>query len=321
MTKPWLTRLFILLLAGLLLVPPLALRARDGAAPDAPQRLADLPQVATPAWWVVTDPRQSGGAGRLYLLGTVHVLPEGMDWSSPALEAAFTASDVLLTELSPEEMQPEVLVPIVMEMAFLAEGEQLQDRIGEALFRQLAEALDGFGIPPQATARMRPWFAGLTLATQTILRAGLDPEKGVDKQLHDLALARAMPVAGLESARAQLAKLAEGDGRFAEAMVREGVELAQDPQAELAGLIANWGSGQPERLYEAFVAPVEALSPEMVRSVLYDRNHAWMPALRAQMASGRTAFVAVGAAHMVGEEGLVALLQAEGFQVHQQAAL
>jgi uncharacterized protein YbaP (TraB family) len=80
--------------------------------------------------------------------------------------------------------------------------------------------------------------------------------------------------------------------------------------------MSAWRTGDAATVERLAVASM-ADSPEVYRSLLVDRNRRWMPAIEA-CASTRRCFIVVGAAHLVGPDGLIALLRQQGYTVQQQ---
>jgi uncharacterized protein len=58
--------------------------------------------------------------------------------------------------------------------------------------------------------------------------------------------------------------------------------------------------------------------PEIRRKVIDDRNRRWLPQIEGLLSSGENALIVVGAAHLVGKNGVIELLRGRGYRVEQQ---
>ncbi|HEY9219308.1 MAG TPA: TraB/GumN family protein, partial [Phenylobacterium sp.] len=82
-------------------------------------------------------------------------------------------------------------------------------------------------------------------------------------------------------------------------------------------LASAWVHGDVNRLGKGVVGEMQAQSPGFYEALLKRRNLAWADALSAQMAGQGVELVNVGALHLLGDDGLPALLQAKGFHVER----
>lgn len=156
-------------------------------------------------------------------------------------------------------------------------------------------------------ARIESWAAALTLAASA--RMG-DPANGVDRNL----IAEANTVAGLESYATQLAIF---DGLSEEAQSDLLASVAQSAQDDSSTeMLLAWLRGDDEAMARLSASSMLA-NAEIKRALLTDRNLQWSAEIIAMLGDGEQPFVAVGAAHLFGEEGLPALLVAGGYSVRR----
>ena len=92
--------------------------------------------------------------------------------------------------------------------------------------------------------------------------------------------------------------------------------LTADEMANLSTLAQAWKAGEAPTI-ERIVLQDLKKDPQMYQRLLVARNRNWMPKLEALFNRSGRAFVVVGAAHLVGPDGLIALLQAKGYRVEQ----
>lgn len=260
----------------------------------------DWPEPA-PALWQVTSPDGDKG----WLFGTVHALPDGVEWRTPVLDQAFDEADLLLVEIADLEDGGQS-AQLFNRLGGLQGPSPLLARFPSGEERRRIEVLlDEAGSDEGDFAAMETWAAALMLSN-AVSRG--DPANGVDRAL----LASGKPAIGLESYQSQFAvfdRLPEGEQQDLLLVVACEAE-ASDPDAGIAAWLAG-DIGSLERL-----ASLCLLGDQELRAALLDgRNAAWIDRIVASTNDGQQPFVAVGAAHMLGQGGLPALLAARGFTV------
>jgi hypothetical protein len=147
-------------------------------------------------------------------------------------------------------------------------------------------------------------------------KAGFDPELGLDKHFYDEAQKTGKAVQGLETLDFQVSlfdnmTLAEQDHLLAETLKEIDTE-----QANMAKMIEAWKAGDAPTVERIVLSSLKQ-EPQLYQRLLLDRNRAWIPKLEPLFARRGHAFVVVGAAHLVGPDGLVSMLKAKGYTVEQ----
>lgn len=284
------------MIRGFILAFALALAACKPAAPP--------PKVA-PALWEVTGPKGE----QAWLFGTIHALPAPVDWRSVKVNAAIEASDRLVLEVASID-NPEVLNTIYRSLAASAGLPPLLDRLPEGERAKAREVLRNYSIRPEEYGQTETWAAALALTFQ--MTAANQSEYGIDRQV--LAANRGKPVGELEGAERQLRifdRLAEDDQRE---LLRAVLAEAGAPQVEAERLGTAWSTGDMALLEKETRTGMLA-DPELRKALLVDRNTDWTRRIENMLKAGQKPFVAVGAAHMAGPEGLPAMLEAKGYMV------
>lgn len=275
----------------------LALALGLGACQEEPAR--DWPDPR-PALWHVTAPDGAEG----WLFGTVHALPEGAEWATPLLEAELTKAGVLLVEIA--ELNDTTGASEAFEDLAHSPGlPPLLARVDSAQRPPVAALLDASGQTEAAFADVETWAAALMLSGSG--RVG-DPALGVDRAL----LRRGPRAEGLENHRSQLAifdTLPPAEQADLLVAVARETAAADGEQA-----LEDWLRGDVAALERR--ADAGMMGDAELREALMDgRNRAWAQRIATAVLAGRRPFVAVGAAHMLGPQGLPTLLAERGFTV------
>lgn len=251
----------------------------------------------------------------LYLFGTVHVRRPGAAWGGPEAQAALAEADEIWTELEMTAEADARAAADVVRLGLATADKPLSSYLSEAQNQRLQAALVAIGAQPAAFENMRPWFAGLMLSLMPIMRAGYDPNSGVDRQINAAAGAQGKRMRWFETSAQQLAFFNNLSDDLQVEMLMEAVDASADSAAELADLERAWERGDLRTLERAVVDETRSLYPELYQVLFVDRNRAWVDVLMQELDGAGVDFVAVGAGHLVGDDGVVEMLRARGVRV------
>ena len=277
-------------------------------AAAAPSPSSGATTDADPALWVLKDEDTT-----IYLFGTVHVLKPGLGWFDEAVKTAFDKSDQLMLEIVLPEDQAE-MAKVMMPLAIDQSGKTLSSRLDPDELKAYQAAMASVGLPAAQFDMFEPWFPAITLSVLPLTKLGYDPEQGAEKLLTGFAKTAGKPVAGLETLPEQLGffdTLPETQQlAFLNAVVKDLDKLG--PQ--LDKMVVLWAKGDPDGLATAMNESLAA-TPELAKTLLWDRNARWADQLKARMDQPGTVFVAVGAGHLAGEHSVQDYLKERGLTV------
>lgn len=285
-----------------------------------PPRLTGGPDAAaagSPLLW-----RVARGPAVSHLFGTVHMGRSLDDALGAAGHAALADADTVVVELDLDAPETALAVRDVIARRGLLPSEQSLERlVAPATWRWLTTALAA-SMPEAQLAQLQPWLV-VYLAIGQRAAVALAPAEtdGALATPMDLALARRVhadgrPLVPLETAAEQIEALAAVPEPDAVALLDE---IARDPEAldrQVRGVVDGTRRADGVAHVERMVAAAAAEAPVMAEVLFFARTERWVPRLLPLLESGG-AFVAVGAGHLVGERGLVALLRARGFDVRR----
>ena len=278
--------------------------AASGASAD-----ADAPFL-----WQVQGPKTTH-----YLLGSVHLLPDGSDELPAGIQDAYDASNgvVFETDIGAIE-QPQVQIAM---LAAARSQQGLKAEIGEKMYAQLSRHAAHIGMPVSACDPFRPWFCAMTLEVFSYRKAGFSGDNGIDKQIYGWAHEDGKDVRWLEAPAAHIG-LFTG---MSDALAREFLASALDDSAGDSGddpaeLLRAWKNNDVGAI-ESLDKQLKAGYPGVYQHLLAERNRAWMPLLKRLLDGGDAQLVVVGAAHLVGPDGLINALRARGYKVLPYVAI
>jgi uncharacterized protein YbaP (TraB family) len=156
----------------------------------------------------------------------------------------------------------------------------------------------------------------LTIEAMQWQKAGFDPELGLDKHFYGQATRDGKMVQGLETVEYQISRFDEMPADLQDHLLAETLKSLDTEQASMSKLIAAWRTGDAPTVERIVLKDLQQ-EPQLYQRLLVERNRNWMPKLEALFGRGGRAFVVVGAAHLVGPDGLLAMFKAKGYRVEQ----
>ena len=264
---------------------------------------AAAPVLAKPAAWVVRD-----ADTEITLFGTIHALPKGVDWLSPAVAARLDAADTLVLEaIIPAD--PAVLAPVISRIGMPPGIRPLAERLPAAAMPRLTAAAVTTGVPVAVLDRMASWLVAMTLSNAALTGVGIDAAAGVEPALTARARGRKIAVIGLETAEQQLVYFEGLPDADQSAMLMATIDDIGNARQEFGTLLRLWQAGDIEAIARDFDAETRA-TPLLRQRLLVARNQRWADWIAAVMQRPGKLFIAVGAGHLGGADGVLALLKA-----------
>jgi hypothetical protein len=266
--------------------------------------------AAEPALWRLAD-----ADSEIWLFGTVHVLPASVSWRGPRVNAAFNAAEEFVTETDTSSEATERIQVLAAQLGTLPPGAHLPALLSADDAARVSAAAQGMGIDPQRLEGTRPWLAALQLSYTYAASQGHSAEYGVETVLGAAARAQGKRVSFLESPEQQVGILANLSPEAEARLLMQTVQQIEDGGALLDAMDAAWARGDVEDLARLLDAQWRESGAEIHEAVILARNRAWTNEIARRMEGSGTIFIAVGAAHLVGEGNVVALLRERGYSV------
>ena len=257
-----------------------------------------------------------GPNGRFYLAGSMHLLHAERASLPAPLERAYRNSASIVMEIDTDDGDAQDAGARLLEAAQLAPDTSLQALLGEARWNTVRTALAEAGFDAERASRFEPWGLALLLTQAGFARQGYTSAAGVEQQLTERARRDGKPISGLETAEMQIALLDGLDMNVQRQMLDLTLEEVQEMPQMLDELEDAWRAGDRQRL-EALLLEGYRQMPELYTALLVERNRRWVSQIRAWPTTSPPRLVLVGALHLVGEQGLPALLQRAGYTVQR----
>ncbi len=252
----------------------------------------------------------------MYIGGTVHML-RASDFPLPkAYEQAFSAADKVVFETDIGALSSPQTALMMRRQLMYGGGSDLKDVLKADTYKRLEAYAQKRNIPMETFARMKPPLVAITVMGIELQRLGM-ASQGVDTYFYERAKQKGMAVGWLESVQQQVSMMAKLGQEDPDGMIDEGLEEIGDYETIMTSILAAWRSGDAAALQRLGKKYLMHESPEEYRRLIVERNRRWMTELETMLKSPGTAFVLVGALHLVGPEGLLRQLRQKGCRVEQ----
>ena len=270
---------------------------------------ARLPADPRPALWKVADRDTT-----IYLFGTIHLLPRGANWVSPALDRAAEESQGLVVETIVDTANPAPFAATMMRLATSPGLPPVLDRVPKAKRAALATAIAKSRMAPAALDRMETWAVALALLGPQFGAMDLHQEEGVEMKLKQRFTAAGKPIGQLETNEEQLRFFDLLPESAQQSLLLGALESPGAVKTQFDAMLGAWGRGDVAAIARSFNAEM-AGSPALENLLLKQRNANWTRWIEGRLGQPGTVMVAVGAGHLAGAHSVQAMLEKRGLKV------
>ena len=253
----------------------------------------------------------------MYLFGTVHVRPRGSDWGNDRVRAALDESSEIWTELMMNAETDAQTQTLAMRLGRAEPGHPLSSWLTPEENAALNAVTTRLGLPQGALEGTKPWMAALTLTVLPLVQAGYDADSGVDRSVDAYGDAAGKTMRALETPEQQLTFFATLSPEMQREMLQEAITESESIATMIGEMSSAWERGDDRALEHAVIDDTRTEYPELYQMLFVDRNNAWMTELTREMEGSGVDFIAVGAGHIIGRDGLVAQFRARGYRVER----
>jgi uncharacterized protein YbaP (TraB family) len=284
--------------------------APAGAAPA-----ADGNDTAKHFLWKVTGPK-----GVVYLLGTIHAGTADFYPLPSIIEDSFKEADTLIEEVDISEPAEAARVQRgLIENGAYANGDTITNHLSEVTRSHLAAYVKKGGLSEADIAHMRPWLVSMLVAQLEIERMGVNPSYGLDRHFLEEARQSHKPIGALEDAGSQFRLLSSLSEEFQDGFLLSSLVDTEKWVDRFDLMTRAWQSGDAAAMQDVIIGTVRdypQLEPLMTK-LFDDRNTAMTAKIERLLQTPKTYFVAVGAGHLVGDNGIPSQLRRKNFTVEQ----
>jgi uncharacterized protein YbaP (TraB family) len=270
---------------------------------------AALPAAAQPPVWVIRDHDST-----IVIFGSVHMLPPGLDWRPQALDTALQQANDVWFELPLDATDSMAAAQIAATRGLLPAGERLSKKLSPLGRKRLEKAAPALNLSFPTLDRMRPWLAEVTLGVAQLANGGANGSDGVERTLDQAAPASADRRA-FETPEEQIAYFADTPEKDQIASLEDTLREMQDNPHAYPDLVKAWMEGDLKALETQGLKPMRRAAPALYRRLVVERNTRWAETIAERLHGSGQTVVIVGAAHLIGQDGVPAMLRRRGIAV------
>jgi len=262
----------------------------------------------------------SSRTSTVYVLGSIHLAKPELYPLDKEITKAYKRSDVLVLELDPTSTESAVTIQnTMMRSGIYPAGQSLQSELSPKTYQTLKAYMKKLNMPMQNIQQMKPWVVMLQLSVMEMVRLGYSPELGIDQHFLLMAKQEAKPVLELETAEQQMALLAKEDQGFQDRLLFYTLESMHEMEPMLNKMFKNWKNGNAEAFDKIMSKPLEEDPSlgDIYDNLITKRNYKMTNKIERFLQTNKNYFVVVGSGHVIGKEGIVALLKKKGHRVTQ----
>lgn len=288
----------------LLLANPAFAQEEAATATEAVATSPALEKATGPALWKVADEDTT-----IYLFGTVHALPPGMNWYGGSIEEALASSDELVTEIISDEQTAVKMQQLVLAKGMLPADQSLRGLLDDDQRERFNATMTKLGLPEAAFDRFEPWYASMMFSMLPLMKEGYSPESGVEFVL-GAAAGKDKPRGELETVEQQISFFDTMPQEMQLSYMMETVDMVDEIKPLLDEMVAEWLEGDADALADLLN---ESMSDkELAEILLYSRNRTWAEWIDTRLDTPGTIFIAVGAGHLAGAQSVQDALMDRG---------
>ena len=264
-----------------------------------------------PVWKV------SSGQAEVVLLGSVHLAYPDVYPLRQEIQQAFADADTLVVEVDVGGPNAFKLQQMMLQRGTLPTGESLADQLSGPVWEKLVAYIESRGLPLELFLQLRPGLVMVTLSTMRMVELGMKPELGIDRYF--LEMARGLkPIVELETAQQQVDLLLSFPDD--DLLIEQTLLQLEEIERYLQPIYEAWQAGDEKALNHFLLEDELAREPRfrpIYEAMFDDRNYAMTDKISAYLGGSGRYFVVVGAGHLVGEKGIVSLLEKRGFKARK----
>ena len=263
------------------------------------------------AVWQVT-----GKHNTVFLLGSIHLL-RASDYPLPkAMIYAYDEAEALVMEIDMDDLDPMLMAGQMSSIGLISDGRSLRDYMGSRRYDEANKAANKLGYDLDLFAGAKPWFAAMTMVQLHLMQSGFDPSHGIEFYFVGKAGQDGKPITGLETLTQQL-EVFNGLSESEQSLfLIKSLQDMSEIDEQINKLITAWKNGDSKALEKEMLAGFVD-QPALYRRLVTDRNRNWVQDIEKMLAGKDDFLVIVGAAHLVGRDGVVELLRSRGYRVEQ----
>ena len=265
------------------------------------------------------------GKNKVYLLGSLHIMPEEAYPLDERIEKAFEKADILVVEVDVTTLDQEKVQAFITENAYYAGANNLQKELPEDLYKSVSEKFAELGVSMDQIDIYKPWFVTLNIVLSSLSKLDITLGLGIDLHFLNKAHEKEMKILELETTISQMEMLAS----FPEDIQNDYLQYTLDNFEQVDTIFKNmleaWENGDTDEMNAITKMKMLELEDELpgiagyYNRMFIERDEKILDKLEVLLNNEeeKVYFIIIGAMHLIGDDGLLKLLQEKGYKTKQ----
>lgn len=263
--------------------------------------------------WAVSEDGDTVG----HLVGSVHYMKPDAYPLPSAYDEAFQASDVLVVETNLDSAQAKAQ-GLIRQLGMYAGQKTLESELADSTYAMLQARSDTLGLKLGRMQRMEPWVLSIIIPATQMQKMGYSGKSGIDTHFFTKAKKAGKERVALETPAEQFRFFDQFSSDRQAAYLHYSLREADRNVQVIDDMVTAWTRGDTEKMETLVQDEMQTNFPDLYQTLIVERNQNWMPTITDLFAGEKRPMIVVGAGHVVGENGLVAMLREEGYTIEQQ---
>lgn len=263
--------------------------------------------------WTISKDGTTAG----HLVGSVHYMKPDAYPLPSAYDEAFQASDVLVVETNLDSAQAKAQ-GLIRRLGMYAGSKTLKSELADSTYALLQARADSLGLKLGRMQRMEPWVLSIIVPATQMQKMGYSGKSGIDTHFFTKAKKAGKERVALETPAEQFRFFDQFSSERQTTYLHYSLREADRTVQVIDDIVAAWTRGDTEKMETLMQDEMQATFPDLYQTLIVERNQNWMSQLTDLLADETRPMIVVGAGHVVGDDGLVAMLREKGYTVEQR---
>jgi uncharacterized protein len=278
--------------------------------------LLSLTSTAQEEGHPVTMWRLDGNVNTVYLLGSIHLLRADDHPLPSIIQEAYEDAETLIMEMDMDDIDPIEAQSLLTELGLIQDDRSLRDLMGPERYAKAEEFANRADIPLSMLAKSEPWLAAITVEQMMLARIGFNPLFGIESHMAEKAMLDSKEIIGLETVRQQFEFLDNMSLESQRSLLLQSLEESVEIQTIMDELVHAWRHGDIAFMEDNMLNDMREY-PELYSTIVVERNRNWVEQIVGLLDDEDDYLVIIGALHLIGNDGLPALLAERGYEAVQ----
>ncbi|HWD37495.1 MAG TPA: TraB/GumN family protein [Fimbriimonas sp.] len=270
---------------------------------------AQKPTAVKGLMWKATS-----GTSSIYMVGSIHIGSPKMYPLPSQYDEAFKRAKAVVVEADVNHIDPSMVATLMSDGMYSGDDNLFKHVSPDVAkqIRQFCKANPEFS--EERFGQFKPWMASMMIEVAPALKSGMKVNLGIDEHFMSLATKAKKPIVEAESVDFQLKLLTSIPPDEQNDMLKDALKGQHDMKEGMGKLVSQWVAGDAASLTKEFI---KEKPTKFDHRILLDRNPHMADVAEGFLKKKEPCLFIVGAAHLLGPDGVVSILKKRGYTVTQ----